>query len=130
MSEPIISPWLFFVIDGAKNVSFLFIFLGIIGFGATVFTLVARLDAYPSPNKDEKKTAIKKFKKLVPLSLIAIALGVLIPSKDTLYKMVIAQNITYERVGKAVDVGKELHDTIKQDVLDVIRELTKEKEKK
>ncbi len=122
MNEPIISPWLFYwmgLCDPIFIISIMFLLFG--GITLCFFTKLWF--------EDEEKL-LPHFYAYLTIWIFLLMVCVFVPSKDTLYKMVIAQNITYERVGKAVDVGKELHNTIKQDVLDIIREVTKEKEKK
>jgi hypothetical protein len=120
--EPIISPWLFYWIGIADG---LLILLSVLLAGSVIALLVTTI-FYAC---DKEKLMPHFWKYLVGVFALGLML-VLVPTKDTLYKMIIAQNITYERVSKAGDIGKELHKTLKQDVLDIIKELTRGKEKK
>ncbi len=121
MSEPIISPWLFYLVSLSDKLLITAAIL-LVGGGIALGFITA---VY----WDDNDKLLPHFGKYLAMWIMALFIFMAIPSEATLYKMVIAQNITYERVGKAVDVGKELHNTIKQDVLDVIRELTRDKEK-
>ena len=56
---------------------------------------------------------LKRFgKKFVAALCISIAVVVLCPSSETLEKMLIAQNVTYERVEQATDVVSNVYEDI------------------
>lgn len=71
------------------------------------------------------KNVVKFWRGMLWGAIISLVLAVFIPSKSTIIQMVIAQNITYERVAKLAEFGKDVHETIKKDIIDILQEVTK-----
>lgn len=65
---------------------------------------------------DEKFS--KRCKKALTLSIVCAALAVFCPTQKTLEKMLIAQNVTYERVEQATDTVTDVYN----DIMDLFRE--------
>ena len=62
---------------------------------------------------DEDYLKFKAFvKPSVVLSVILILLGVLIPSERTITRMIVAQNVTYERVETVTDTVETVYNDI------------------
>jgi hypothetical protein len=66
-----------------------------------------------------KRMLLKGLKKIwIPVFfLVSIAL---IPPKKILIQMIVAHNLTYTNIDKAIKTGTDLKDTIKQDIIDII----------
>lgn len=57
---------------------------------------------------------------VVPLLLCLLAIA--IPSKDTMYKMLIASHTTPENIEKIIKLADSLKDEIKDDIKEIIKE--------
>ena len=109
---PIISPWLFYlvdVIDNFKSTNFALLLIIVIGFGATVLIEVG--NAADELELDEAKI-IKTLKKIVVAGVLLMTFDMLLPSKKTCYQMMIASQVTEENVKKAENVIKDSVDYI------------------
>lgn len=102
---PVIKPWIFYVISVVSNLSdvcglvalIVGVFLLLFG-GSWICSVVMDGNKEPLPN------VLKKL-----LIVFAISMGgvVVIPSETTMYKMLVAQYVTYENVDKATESIKE-----------------------
>ena len=101
---PIISPWIFYAIDICNNIK-------VAGFVLGVVILIVAFCSIPLLIEGEIKfSSVKKFAKIIVP--IFIVFTVLVPSKDTLIKMLIAQNVTYERVEIASETVQDIYEDI------------------
>lgn len=114
---PIISPWVFYLMPICDNVGFFAVFFGLIGFVASCIMTGIITEETTSYQPDEK--LIKMFtsirKKIIVATVICGLLGVFLPSENTITKMIIAQNVTYERVEVVDDTVK----TVYNDIMDL-----------
>lgn len=106
---PIVSPWVFYLIDTISNL-----------FAALMFTVVVSAGiaatAWLLSLIGEEETTIKKWTRRIYPSLIiciiSLIIMVFIPSQETMYKMLVANYVTYENVETATDVIKDSVDYI------------------
>jgi hypothetical protein len=109
---PVISPlwfWLFDICGSCKVIFELLLgacALGCILTGAGLFT--STIDGYESEVLKFKSM----FKKMILVTIPIFTLAVVIPKTDTLTKMLIAQNVTYERVEAATDTVQTVYNDI------------------
>ncbi len=111
---PIINPWIFYLIDvlnGLKEVSVVVIFMTIImliciGIAALWFRSE---DSFYRGEKNAGtiRALIQVLKKLSIVLCITTSVFVVTPSEETMYKMMVAQYVTYENVDKATESIKE-----------------------
>lgn len=108
--EPVINPWLFYLIelvDGSKLV------FGGLGFAiGLVLILSGQVDSDCTYDENVKKKCQKKKKIGLAVLLVGCFVCALIPSSDTLIKMVIAKNVTYDTVDAAKDVVVQVYNDI------------------
>ena len=112
---PIISPWVFYWIEVLENVSCLcgtLIFFGIILAGACIIFLPILIDTIDIDVEDFTKIAPKILKKVVSIFIVIVIVGTFIPSKETMYTMLVAENVTVENLEVATDVIKDSVDYI------------------
>lgn len=110
MNEQIIRPWLLYLINFLENLSgilaFSFFMIGIVVVCLGIFAILT----------DECESLytrlIKWLKRFLILFFILGAVIVLIPSKNTMYSMLIADQVTYENVDKLGDSTKDTEDYI------------------
>ena len=94
---PVISPWVFYlmeVVDGLLAVSF------VTALGCGMWLFAAWLNDDP--------------KRKVPIIglIVSVLMIVFAPSGDTITKMLVAQNVTYERVEAAADTVQNVYEDI------------------
>ena len=109
MDNPIISPIWFYLADTIPNIRYVFIAVGFCLFILSIGQI------------DNNKV----FRKIVVSGFLALVVGTIIPSQETLYKMVAAKMITPNNIktvsgyvnDTATDISDNLTDTIK-DIMD------------
>jgi len=116
----IINPWIFYLLGLVGSIRavcaiFLVVFVFALGGYLFWFTDIIDNDEYPTPMQ-----ILKKWR--VPL-ILAIAFLVFMPSTDTIYKMMIASQVTTENIGTAKETIQDVADYI----VDAVKEI-KEKE--
>ena len=109
--KPIISPWLFYLIDTAEKISAPLFFIGILGWIGFIFLFV--LEAM---GDDDSKKLLKQLK--VPRVLITIGLifAMLLPSKETSYKMLAAYMVTPNNITAVGETAEDIIDYIVESV--------------
>lgn len=99
---PIINPWFFYwleVVDVITNISDITLILSGVSLGAYVLASEGDLN---------KKT----LRKLGALTLISAVVTTFVPTSNTMTKMLVAQNVTYERVEVATDTVQSVYEDI------------------
>lgn len=108
--EPVISPWVFYLIDVASDLKWGALIFGVIvGF---IFIMYGSSLLDEECTKDEKKYAIKKMKTGIAILIIGFTLFLIVPSSETVMKMVVAKNVTYDTVNTAKDVVVQVYNDI------------------
>ena len=72
------------------------------------------------------KMKIKRAIKLFIWGLLPLTLLIFTPNKTLIVQMFVLDNITFDRVEKAVELGKDIKDEIKNDIIDIIQAIDKE----
>lgn len=109
---PVISPWIFYIMPVCENLGFIACLVAALLGMAVMFLLVGYfidLDWNHTSDAEHKKRFIKK---LIPFLIIALVIACLIPSEETVTKMLIAQNVTYERVDVVTDTVANVYNDI------------------
>ena len=108
--EPVINPWLFYLIDNARGLKWGALIFGVIvGF---IFIMYGAFLLDEACSKKEEKSAIKKMKTGIAILIIGFTLFLIAPSSETVMKMVIAKNVTYDTVDAAKDVVVQVYNDI------------------
>lgn len=116
---PVISPWIFYATYVAEGVTFLAVVIAIVAGIAYVAAKVVSLFGDFSGEDDEDYIKIRKASKTFgTVALVAIILSIFVPGEKTITKMIVAQNVTYERVEAATDVVQ----TVYEDIMDLFAE--------
>ena len=63
-------------------------------------------------SKEEEKSAIKKMKTGIAILIIGFTLFLIAPSSETVMKMLVAKNVTYDTVNTAKDVVVQVYNDI------------------
>lgn len=110
--EPIINPWFFYLVnllDRAVVVATIVLIMSVIG---ALFTLFVLSDDDICFDEKDAKT-YKKWNKISIIALlISTVMLVAVPSKETVYEMVVANYITENNIEAAKDSAKDLIDYI------------------
>lgn len=96
--EPVINPWLFYFIEFADTIKVVAVFL-ILASVLTFFLLLGLEE-------------IKFIKITVAVFVISLVIIIFTPSSDTIIKMVIAKNVTYDVIDTAKDVVVQVYNDI------------------
>lgn len=102
---PVVSPWVFYwigVVDVLKDVAF----------GLCLLSFIPLTGSAISFSEGQTNTAKKLGKYGIVCVLVSTLMFTFIPSKETLTKMVLAQNVTYERVEMATDTVRDVYEDI------------------
>lgn len=105
--NPIISPWVFYLIsisNAVRAVAFL------CAIATTLGTLCFGGMALNNYDTRERSNALKWAKRFAVGLVISIALGVLIPSEDTCYKMLAADMFTQDNINSATEYVTDVVD--------------------
>lgn len=105
---PVIHPIWFYLMSVCNTVKMIAIFLV---FATTLLVITCMICA---DEGDREGEAFRKrfWKRSVAGLCVSLAVSVLCPSCKTLEKMLIAQNVTYERVEQATDVVSSVYEDI------------------
>ena len=114
---PVISPWVFYFMYVADNIVFAsttVFFVGVIGgLIGLIFTVIISYD------EDEFKARAKQLLKVaLPVIVVSCLMTSFVPNEQTVTKMIVAQNVTYERVEMATDTVK----TVYNDIMELFEE--------
>lgn len=111
--EPVINPWLFYLIDIAKGIRTVSLFASFCVFIPFVYGLgtMVRNKEYGDDDEDYLRGK-KAFKISLVILIISLGIFIFIPSADTILKMVIAKNVTYDAVDAAKDVVIQVYNDI------------------
>lgn len=127
MDDPIISPWVIYLIDKIDIVGILFFILWIaVCLGGILCLVEGSLIIY---TQEEQKIWNKRARKSLLVSVILLIVAVLMPSSTTLIKMIIAQQITPNNITTAkeltTEVMKDTVNFIADKAIEVIKEIQK-----
>lgn len=117
---PVINPWVFYAIYVADGIA---VMASVVGFVVGIAYLIIkgvsiyRLCEWGEDDEDyiKAKNIAKTFGRII---LVAIILSAFVPGEKTITKMIVAQNVTYERVESATDVVQ----TVYEDIMDLFAE--------
>ena len=113
---PVINPWIFYLMPVCDNIGDFCSVFGILGLFVSVFVCLCingeKADGYDSESSSTLRTLIPVKKILVPATIVMLLLGTFIPTESTITKMLIAQNVTYERVETATNTVESVYNDI------------------
>ena len=122
--KPIISPWLIYLIDLFDNLKGLFtIALILFGCAAVVLSIIWFIGSVDyEQDEDPIVTCKKHLKQSVIWLCVSGLLFAVIPSKDTMYKMIVSENVTTENIQDIGKTGKDMVDYIVDQIDKVVNE--------
>lgn len=106
-SEPIINPWFLYLADVLDAFKFVVI---VVAFASALMGIVSVVCGCAAKDLPE---VLHFFKIMAVTFVISASVAVFVPSKDTLYKMAIAEALTPDNIKMAYDVtGKTANDIL------------------
>lgn len=96
--KPIINPLWFYLIDVGESLSCAFVIVGFIVALIMIILFLSGMDYYTD---EEYKKMLSKNKKFFLIPIFLIVIGMLIPSSETGYQMLVASLITPDNVDAA-----------------------------
>lgn len=114
--KPIISPWMIYFAELADSINMAFLFVAFIAFIIMAFAFIPYMDN----KKDE--TLKQCLKKSFIWFCISVAIVVMTPSKDTVYTMVVLDNVTTDNIQAIGKTGKDVVDYITEQIDKVVNE--------
>ncbi len=112
--KPIISPWLIYFASRADAVGTLFLFAAIVAFAICLIGFDALIK--------------NGFKLFISIGIISVILTVLTPTTETVYTMMVANELTSDNVQAIGKTGKDVIDYITDQIDKVVND--KEEDKK
>lgn len=110
---PIINPWVFYLMDICWPISFFSGLIAIAAFIGWVITFVlSKIEQIDCGETLDYKILNKAAKSLLPVAIISIFISIATPSESALTKIIIAQNVTYERVEVASETVRDVYEDI------------------
>lgn len=103
--NPIINPWLFYLVDVISNFKIMCCVFPVAILGGILLWIVCDEDA-----SEEK--LIRFFKKWFIVAIAFLVFTLFLPSKKTCYQMMVASQVTDNNIQKAEDVIKDSVDYI------------------
>lgn len=107
MDIPIISPVWFYLADTIPNIRYVLIAAGL---GLFILS-VSQIDNN------------KVFRKIVVSGFLALVVGALIPSQETLYKMIVAKMITPNNIKTITDYVNDTATNVSDNLTDAIKDI-------
>ena len=111
---PIISPWVFYLMGVSTPVKVITgMIMATTGIMWIIFFFMAKEEdvKYGKETNDYKKFS-KITKQILTTFLLTTVIFIAIPTESTLTKMIVAQNVTYERVEMVGETVKDVYEDI------------------
>ena len=128
--KPIVSPWTIYLINLFGNLNgLLYVALILLGCTAVVLSVIWFFSSMDYKQDEEPIVACKKYlKKSVIWLCVSSLLFTAIPSKDTMYTMVVLENVTMDNIQAIGKTGKDVINYITDQIDKVVND--KEEDKK
>lgn len=120
--KPIISPWLIYFAELADSINMAFLFVTFIAFIIMAFAFISYMDNIPYMDNKKDETLKQCLKKSFIWFCISVAIVVMTPSKDTVYTMVVLDNVTTGNIQAIGKTGKDVVDYITEQIDKVVNE--------
>lgn len=125
--KPIISPWLIYflsVLDGINLVCGGIFILGLIGIPAALFIIYCMNDDYWGREKNAVQKAFSGMKPYIIAYAIFVAVACFIPSKTTVYQMIVAKELTPNNISTITQATGDTAEDIADYVVDIINRVS------
>lgn len=107
--EPIVSPWLIYVIEMLGSLRILMGVLAFLGFVSFIFMFPAATFEFSDVTEEDRQFYRRKLWIPTTVLLTSIVIAVLLPSREAAYKMLMASYVTPNNIHT---VGKEANEAV------------------
>lgn len=126
MNEPIISPWVFYLMNIADRVGTISFFIASFSFvGLVFFGLLYAIGFLDDMDDDDRERCIKSTKFTAYCFLVFTPIALFIPGQQTMYKMLITSQITPNNIeylkNEVKSTGQGLVDSITDASIKIIK---------
>lgn len=121
--DPIVSPWTIYLIEVAHASKGVFMAASVILTIALLPLTMAYVVNTADDNEEEADLLGGWGIKIVCLLIVSTCFAIIIPNKTTAYGMVVASKVTPDNLQKMKAEGIEIKDVLKEDIVDVLKEL-------
>lgn len=130
--KPIISPWSIYLINLFGNLKgLLSVALILLGCAVVALSIIWLLFSMDYEQNDDPIVVCKKYlKKSVTWLCVSSLLFTAIPSKDTMYTMLVLENVTTDNIQAIGKTGKDVVDYITDQIDKVVNKDDEEENKK
>ena len=118
---PVINPWVFYWISILDDLDSILKIATILSLIIIIWILFGKEDCEESDLEFLKKTV----KYMTITFFVSLFLIIFIPSSETITKMIVAQNVTYERIETTTDTVQ----TVYEDIMELFKENENNKKK-
>lgn len=125
MNEPLINPWIFYWIDVVDKLSGFLFCISILCIAGVLWYLIQWFDRVIIKELEDREHSLKKGIFCICLLSVSLLFGVFIPSKETMYKMLIASQVTPHNLQVSQEVANDLLDNIEGRAVKLIQEVKK-----
>lgn len=119
--NPYIDPWFFYWTDFMNSANDVLIFISVLcAIAAGIMTLIALANGFYDEDYKENMRIIRKpLVTILIVGLASAAVSVVLPSEETMIKMLIAKGITPDTVTNGIEAIKEAVDYIFQKIAEI-----------
>lgn len=126
MNEPIISPWIFYLMNIADRVGTISFFIAAFAFvGLVFFGFLYAFGVLGDMDDDDRERCIKSTKFTIYCFLVFAPIALFIPGQQTMYKMLITSQITPNNIeylkNEVKATGQGLVDSITEASIKIIK---------
>lgn len=126
MNDPIISPWMIYLIETVESLT---CFVRISGACALTVAFICFIDCTMTCDDERITKNSKKAKKFFVFGMVAVALGIFIPTRDTIYKMIAASYVTPANIQVTGELADKAVDKIIDKIADAIQKFERSERK-
>lgn len=122
--EPIINPWLIYLLNIISTLKTFFAVLGFVMVIATMISIVVFMSIAEDYDFNPENKIVSRLKKkciiIFALTVISILMAILLPDKETLYTMLVFNYITPNNIDLGVENVKTLIDYVVETIQKLI----------
>lgn len=124
--KPIISPWLIYflsVLDGINTLGAVVFFFGLVAIPVSLFVLYCVYDNDRGLGEKEENSLKKAFSTVKPCIIgyaIFVSVSCFIPSKTTIYQMIVAKKLTPDNISTITQDAGDTAEDVADYVVDII----------
>lgn len=109
---PVINPWVFYFMSIADGIGVASLILAIIIGGIALVCGIATIADAEFLDEEKLATERRSVQTLAAVAIVSLIVSIFTPSSKTITQMLVAQNVTYERVEAAGDIVQEVYEDI------------------